>query len=182
MCSHLEGYIEELAGLAIARIEAKRLPKDRMPVRFRYHLSRDFMQEIKVTEEPDKIALKVLQLLARDDHIWDNSKLFRAPLSVETFVYGFGTPKHDNIRRVFRRFGFSAFHHELAKNLQRDFQVCVVAIDNVVAQRNNIAHGDFSAGGSPDDLAIMSNQVKLYCRTTDQIVGDWFKSKGCAIR
>ena len=55
-------------------------------------------------------------------------------------------------------------------------------VDDVVDQRNRIAHGDFDTAGAPSDLQNMINLVKLYCRTADQVVGDWFRDKGCPIR
>jgi hypothetical protein len=66
--------------------------------------------------------------------------------------------------------------------LKQNFQACVTMVDHVVDQRNKIAHGDFVTAGVPSDLENMCNFVRMYCRTTDQIVGNWFRKVGCPIR
>jgi hypothetical protein len=55
-------------------------------------------------------------------------------------------------------------------------------VDQVVTQRNAIAHGDMITTGTPADLDEMIKRVKLYCRETDQVVGNWFTAQCCAIR
>ena len=182
LCSHIEGYIEELAVLAIARIEDKRLAKSAMALAFRYHLSRDFIQGIGGAEEPEKVGLKIVDFLNRDGHIWDGSTNFSGPLSSATFIRSFATPRHESIRQFLRRFGYEAFERELARKLQHDFTSCKNMIDHVVDQRNKIAHGDFDTAGAPTDLWNMIGLVKLYCRTTDEVVCSWFKGRGCPIR
>ena len=55
-------------------------------------------------------------------------------------------------------------------------------VDHVVDQRNKIAHGDFLTAGAPSELQDMCRLVRLYCRNTDEVVSNWFRSKGCSIR
>ena len=78
--------------------------------------------------------------------------------------------------------GFEAFQHALAAQLKGNYLTCRNMVDNIVDQRNKIAHGDFVAAGTPGDLQDMISFLKLYCRNVDKIVADWFKSKGCPIR
>ena len=182
LCSHIEGYIETLGNLAIARIAGNSVPKASMAREFRYHLSRDLIEEINKSPDPDKIAEKIDGLMRRDLSIWDNSTYFASPLPVESFTRTFSTPRHNNIRQFFRRFGYTNFDGELASRLQGDFPVCTNMIDRVVEERNKIAHGNALAKVTPNDLQAMSVWVRLYCRNTDHVVGDWFRGKGCTIR
>ena len=106
LCSHLEGYIEDLGTLAINRVADRHIPKTSMSPAFKYHLSRDLIDSIYKTTEPKGIALRVDQFLARDGHIWDNSSDFSLPLPATNFVRNFATPRHKNIKRFFGRFGY----------------------------------------------------------------------------
>lgn len=55
-------------------------------------------------------------------------------------------------------------------------------INNIVDQRNKIAHGDTRILPTPKEVSDMQNLAKIFCRTTDTIVSDWFKRLGCIIR
>lgn len=182
LCSHIEGYIENLGTLAIEQIERKNLPKDSMPDAFRFYLSRDLIDEVKQLGNAETSASKIIGLFSRDGHIWNSDPLFSAPLSASTFIGNFATPKHVTISSFFRRFGYEEFHGDLSKRLTTQAQACTNMVDQVVDQRNKIAHGDQVTTNTPLDLENMLKFVKLYCRTLDQIVGDWFRSVGCPIR
>ena len=182
LCSHVEGYVEDLGALAINSLAKKNLPKTSMSLAFRYHLSRDLIDDINSTTDPESIASKVVNFLVRDGPIWDATPHFTDQLPVETFVGNFATPRHDNIRRFFGRFGYQDFQTELAAQLQSNYLVCRNMVDHVVDQRNKIAHGNFVTAGTPADLQDMCRLVVLYCRSLDKVVGNWFKTKGCSIR
>ena len=182
LCSHLEGYIEDLGTLAIDRMERHSLPKKSMSNGFKYHLSRDLIDDFSKLTDPSRIAEKIDELLARDGHIWDSSANFAAPLPSAAFVGNFATPRHDNIRRFFARFGFQDFQHSLAQELKANYPVCRNMVDNIVDQRNKIAHGDPLTEVTPSDLQDMLSYLRLYCRNLDSVVADWFKGRGCTIR
>ena len=182
LCSHVEGYVEDLGAVAINSLARKNLPKNSMSGAFKYHLSRDLIDDINRPTDPEAIASRVDTFLARDTHIWDATPNFTGQLPVETFVGNFATARHDNIGRFFRRFGYQNFQNDLVAQLQSNYLICRNMVDHVVDQRNKIAHGDFVTAGTPADLQDMCRLVRLYCRSLDKVVGDWFKSRGCSIR
>ena len=182
MCSHVEGYIEDLGSVAINHIEQKGIPKVSLATKFKYHLSQDLIRGINTSTDPSVIAERLQELLERDGHIWDSSDHFAPPLPVDTFVGNFATPNHRAIRRFFGRFGYQEFHTDLNKHLLQNSAPCINMVNQLVDQRNKIAHGDAVTAGSPSDLEAMFRLVKLYCRGTDKVVGDWFRDQGCSIR
>ena len=182
LCSHIEGYVEDLGELAIARIEARQLAKKKMTAAFKYYLSRDIIRDIQGMNDPIKIATRVEDLLVRDGHIWGQQRNFTGPLSPDAFCSDFATPRHKRIKRFFNRFGYSKFEEELSHYLHRDYMASKNMVNQVVEQRNGIAHGDFSIVGAPSDLKDMIRFIKLYCRATDIVVGNWFSKIGCPIR
>lgn len=182
LCSHLEGYIEALGNLAIDRISTRSLRKDALPLRFRYHLSRDLVDVIGDGTDPDSKATRIANFIGRDLYIWDQTETFSGALRADNIVGRFMTPNHHNIGRFFRRFGYERFDGELKSVLEGRHPVCLNAINNLVSERNKIAHGDHLAIGTPTDLAFLYEQTKLYCQTVDTIVGNWFSGLGCSIR
>ncbi len=182
LCSHLEGYIEALGRIAVVQLAERSIPKNSIARKFRYYFSRDIINEIKNTSDKEGLALKIENLVRRDIHIWDGSAHFSQPLLVEMFVGNFATPDHSNIKGFFGRFGFENFEGELGSRLKSNFRPCVNMVNQMVDQRNKIAHGESLTLGAPSDLQDMYSLVKLYCRHTDEVVGNWFSSKGCPIR
>ena len=182
LCSHIEGYIEDLATLGLNNLADNHVPKSAIESLFKYHLSRDLIAQISDSNDPQRIAERVDGFLLRDGHIWDSSPSFSPPLPVDEFVGRFSTPTHDNIRRFLGRFGYLTFSRDLAVQLKANMPICTNMVDQVVDRRNKIAHGDLLAFGTPNDLEEMSRLIRIYCRHTDQVVGNWFKSVGCIIR
>jgi len=127
--SHIEGYIKALGELAIYRIGEKALPKSSLSGKFRYHLSRELIDNIRNTNDPENIASRIDHFLNQHSFIWDLNADFVHPLPVDNFVDSWSTPYHRNIRSFFNRFGYDSFHRDLARNLKRDFQICTNMVD-----------------------------------------------------
>lgn len=182
LSSHIEGYVEDLGQIALDRIESLQLPKKRLGPQFRYYLSRDLINEIRQTTNPAQVASKVDQLFVRDGHIWSSDPTFTNSLPANIFLADFSNPKNERITKFFKRFGYEEYTRDLRRRLKADFNACANMIDHVVDQRNRIAHGDMVTTETPSDLANMIQLVKQYCRETDHVVGNWFRSQNCVIR
>jgi hypothetical protein len=128
------------------------------------------------------MAAKIADLLNRDGHIWDSNSNFKPPLSAILFIGDFSNPTHKKIKSFFGRFGFATYHAELAKYLRADFLPCKNMVDQVIDQRNRIAHGDTVTTGTPSDLAQMMRLVKQNSQGADCVVADWFSSLHCPLR
>ncbi|MBX3057821.1 MAG: hypothetical protein KF770_15255 [Anaerolineae bacterium] len=182
LSSHIEAYIEDLSEIALSHIVHLKVPKSMFSPRFRYYLSKDLILDIKNTNDPDSIADKIDRLLQRDNHIWGQISHFSQDLSPDIFHGDFSNPTHIKIRKLFARFGYSQFQYDLERFLAADFTPLSNMVNQVVDQRNKIAHGDFATAGSPSDLNDMIRLSKSYCRAVDKVVADWFKQQGCPIR
>jgi hypothetical protein len=182
LSSHIEGYIEDFGEVALTNIVQRNLPKSQMSASFRYYLSSDLINIIKQATNPLKVVATIELLLARDGHIWDLAPNFSSAFAVKEFLADFSNPTHKRIRKFFGRFGYDRFENDLAGRLAGNFAACSNMVDQVIEQRNRIAHGDTVTIGTPTDLARMIQLVKVYCRETDSVVGNWFAAKGCPIR
>lgn len=182
LSSHIEGYIEELGELALDRIVSRRVVKTSLDERFLFYCSRDLLGALRDSANPDKIAQQMQKILTRDSHVWDSSPHFTAPLDADRFSSGFSNPTTAKVVKYWRRFGYESYKSDVARVLAADYTPCWNMIDQVVEQRNRIAHGEQMSVGSPTDVADMLKLVRLFCRTTDEVVGRWFTSIRCSIR
>ena len=182
LSSHIEGYIEDLSEVILRKVSENDTSKNILAPKFLYYFSRDLIDEIGNTTNPDKIAAKVQVLFSRDQDIWSSDDKFREELASDRFVAGFSTPRFDEIRKFVGRFGYGDYRGDMGRQLRARYQPCINMVDNVVDQRNKIAHGDSVTTATPSDLVNMLELVRLFCRSTDVVVGNWFKTIGCPIR
>lgn len=182
LSSHIEGYIEDLAEITLHRIVEKAMLKCRLAPKFLYYFSKDLLDELSDTEDPDKIAEKIKEMIRRDADIWSDHPVFIASLPSERFIRYVSNPNYVKIKKFVARFGYNEYDRDLGKALKSNYLPCVNMIDNVVNQRNKIAHGDVRVLPTPKDVSDMQSLVRLFCRTTDTVVSNWFKNSGCIIR
>ena len=182
LSSRIEGYVEDLAEVILCNAVDKKVPKSVLSSRLLYYCSKDVIDEIRDTKNPDKISKKIATMFQRDQDIWSDSNIFREELPFERAVAGFSTPYFEEIQKFIARFGYRDYRSDLTVRLRADFLPCINMIDNVVEQRNKIAHGNIVATSTPQDVKAMLDLVYVFCRTTDVVVGNWFNGVGCPIR
>jgi hypothetical protein len=155
LCAHLEAYIKELGEGALTGIHVRSVPRTRLVPQFYYHISKDILDEVKNTSDPEKMATKLFTFLNSDLPYWGRAGPFPQPVPVDRFNMGFSNPTVDKIRAYFNRFGYSEYKKDLAQILKADYQVTINMVDHLVAIRNKIAHGDLAATKPPGDLRDM---------------------------
>ena len=182
LCSHVEGYVDELVQIISERIVSKNLDKSKLPPRFYFFVSRDIILEIQQATDPSNVVEKIWALLERDNEIWLQNENLRSPLNSEIFLSNFATPMSKQIFKLMNRFGYENFGREMHSFLTSEAVIVTNMLDQVVRQRNKIAHGDTIATSTYQDLENMIDLVQKFCRVTDQLVGAWFANKRCPIR
>ena len=182
LCSHVEGFLDELVNIILERIVSRSMDKEKLPRAFFYFMSRDIILDISRTTEPEKIAEKIYVLLDRDQDIWSNQKNFQNALSAERFLSNFSTPQFDKINSLVKRFGYNTFKQDVFVSLKTQAIIVTNMLEQVIQQRNKIAHGDHVTTSTYRDLDEMIKITRKFCRTTDELVGAWFAKNGCSIR
>ncbi len=182
LSSHLEAYIKELGELAIDSLIPNNIDRSKIPETFFFHLSKDFIEEIKDTSDPKKIATKVFDFLDSDSSIWSKSGLFPQQLSSERFNKGFSNPSYDKIKSYFQRFGYQAYQSDVSSKLKGDFLTIKNMIDHLVDVRNKIAHGDPSATKTPGEVLVIIKLIRQFCLATDSAFAAWWRKNYCKIR
>jgi hypothetical protein len=182
LSSHVEGFVKELGELALDSLFAKCIPRNNIPSQFFYHISKGYIDEVRKTSEPEKIAEKIFSFLQEDYEYWSRIGPFPQSIETDCFNKGFSNPTFKKIKAYFNRFGYSSYRNELASKLQAQFQPVSNMIDHVVDTRNMIAHGDPAASKTPSEIKDMIFMVRIFCAETDTVFASWWKSRFCAIR
>lgn len=99
LSSHLEGYIEDLAEIILDRIFHKSMQKSKLAQRFLYYFSKDLLDRLNDTNDPDRIATKMKELIHRDADIWSDHPVFCSELPSERFIHYFSNPKYERIKK-----------------------------------------------------------------------------------
>ncbi len=177
----IEEYIENLAELILCKVVEKRIRKAKLPQQLLYFLPKDLLDDICNTKDPEYIAEKIKKLFSRD-YFLGGSDYFNDNFQKDLFVYGFSNPGYRSIRRFFARFGYKEYSYDLENILKSNYLLCTNMVNDVADEKNKIAHGDVTTISTPRDLTDMLNLTHLFCRSTDKVIGDWFKKLGCPIR
>lgn len=182
LSSHLEAYIKELGELALESLYTKSVSRDKLSTRFFYHISKNILDELKDTSDPNKIADKVFEFIDLDTAYWCKDGTFPTSIPVERFNKGFSNPAFKKIRSYFNRFGYNHYKRDLASKLQAHYLPTINMVNHLVDIRNKIAHGDPEATKTPSEVQQMILIIKRYCAETDSVFASWWKTGFCSIR
>ena len=182
LSSHLEAYVKEVGEIAIESLFTKNVPRDNISSQFFYHISKDHIDEIKETADPEKIAEKVFIFIQSDNDYWSKLGVFPQSVKADRFNKGFSNPAFKKIKTYFNRFGYSGYHVDLARKLQAQFAPITNMVDHLVDTRNKIANGDPAASKTPSEVRQMIRMIKKFCSETDSVFAAWWKSQFCSIR
>ncbi|WP_319582999.1 MAE_28990/MAE_18760 family HEPN-like nuclease [uncultured Pseudodesulfovibrio sp.] len=182
LCAHLEGYIKELGEVTLEAIYKRGVDRGNVSAAVYYHISKDFIEIIKNTQNPSSVSGHMFNLLKNDLEYWQLSGPFPSPIPSDRFNRGFASPSHKKISAYFKRFGYDNFIGDMQVYLKAKYLILSNAIDHLVDTRNKIAHGDPSASKTPSELLEMLAVTKEYCRAVDSVFAFWCRSVLCCIR
>lgn len=182
LSGHLEAFIKELGEVALDSLHDKSVPRTRMDARLYYYISKDILDELQDTEDPDKIASKVFAFIQSDLPFWSRNGPFPQPIASDRFNKGFSNPAFGKIRSYFCRFGYSQYSNDLAQLLKAQYTPAINMVDHLVDTRNKIAHGDPAATKTPSEVKDMIKLIRVYCISTDAVFASWCGATLCRIR
>ena len=182
LSGHLEAFVKELGELAIDSLYAKQISRSQISSRFFYHISKNLLDEIQDTSDLDRKANKIFSFIRSDISYWSKTGPFPDQVPTERFNQGFSNPIYKKIKVYFKRFGYFQYDHDLSRKLQAMYLPTVNMVDQLVAIRNQIAHGDPLATKTPSDVKDIKTIIKRYCMETDSVFASWWKTQFCTIR
>lgn len=182
LSSHVEAFIRELGEIALESFVSKRVERNKFPPRLFYHISKDIIDEIINTGDPEKIAAKVFQFMQTDAGFWSQSGEFPSPIPIERFNKGFANPAFEKTKSYLSRFGYTTYRDDINRMLRAQAAPVINMLNHLVDTRNNIAHGDPTATKTPQEIKDMMNLIAVYCRATDGVFANWCRANYCPIR
>jgi hypothetical protein len=182
LCGHLEAFIKDLGEVALDSFHEKGVPRTKIASQLYYHISKDILDEIKNTADPEKIANKVFAFIESDLPFWCRSGPFPQPIASERFNKGFSNPAFSKIRAYFGRFGYFEYRNDLANLLKAQYGPTTNMVDHLVDIRNKVAHGDPAATKTPSEVKDMIRLLRVYCMSTDTVFASWCGATICRIR
>lgn len=182
LCSHVEGYVKELGELTLAKLTEQQICRSKIPNSVAYHVSKNFVADIKDTADTAKIADHIFNLIDSDLGFWGSSGPLEVQIPEDRFNKGFASPSFRKIATYLGRFGYAEYKRDLGFNLTGDFQVCKTLIDHIVDARNKIAHGNPTISKTPSDLMEAVKTTRQFCRATDNVFANWCRANLCTIR
>jgi RiboL-PSP-HEPN len=182
LCGHLEAFIKELGEVALDSMHSKKVARTQVASRLYYHISKNLLDEIQDTSDPERLADKVFAFIDSDLDFWSKVGPFPQTIPVDRFNKGFSNPAFKKIKSYFNRFGYSEYKSDLARVLKADYQLTINMVDHLVDTRNKIAHGDPAATKTPSEVKDLTAIIRIYCITTDTIFASWCGRKFCPIR
>lgn len=182
LSAHLEAFIKELGEVALDALHRKKVSRADLNSALFYHLSKDMIDEVADTIEPNKIAEKLFEFMASDLPLWSRTGPFPQPVPTDRFNKGFSNPAFKKVRAYFKRFGYSEYKRDLARLLKADYAATENMVDHLVDMRNKIAHGDNMATKTPQEVTVMIAIIRRYGMATDSVFAEWCKQTICNIR
>ena len=182
LSGYLEAFIRDLGEVALESMHEKQIPRGKLCSRMYYHISKDILDEVQDTSDPEKIGEKIFSFIESDLTFWSRVGAFPEPVPVERFCRGFSNPSYKKISSYLNRFGYNCYKKDLGSMLKAKYKPTINMVDHLVDTRNKIAHGDPAATKTPSEVRDMMLLIRSYCRATDSCFAGWWKANYCSIR
>ncbi len=165
LCSHFEHYFYAVNEEAVVFLNGRAIPANALSENLRLLHSKPPIDEMADTAWENR-ANKLRDLVASDGWLWIAA--LRGTLDHKRLLAWMKAPKPESLVRYFRYWQvpdvFSAITRTVhTRNLLR------LGVQELVDQRNKIAHGDFSAQATPSDIERYSQSVRKFCERADAL-------------
>ena len=182
LSSHVEAYVKELGEHTLDRIYSRQVPRASISARLFYYASQSKIDNIKSTNDPEKIAKNVFSFVSSEGNSWQREGCFPTALAGRTFNTGYSNPTFKKTKKYFHRFGYDQYHFDIKNKLSSRSNIVINNLDAIVDTRNAIAHGDPSATKTPSEISAMIDLSIEFARATDDVFATWCKENLCSIR
>jgi RiboL-PSP-HEPN len=182
LSSHVEAYVKEVGEHTLECMYSKRVPRKLLAPQFFYYASREQIEMVRDSAQPERVAEHVFNFFESHGHLWSRAEPLIKRVVGDDFNKGFSNPSFEKVRAYFGRFGYETYRRDFFQALKRDANTVVSGLDTVVGTRNSIAHGDPNATKTPLEVGEMIENSRVFCRTSDRIFANWCKVKLCTIR
>jgi hypothetical protein len=162
--SHFERYLRRVNEEALDLLNEHNIQSDNVPERIRLEHSHVPIVELAVMRWENR-ANRLTQFVAEDAWLWGEAP--RAPLDSQRLLRWFTSPTPKKLRRFYRMWGINDIFSEITR--ARNWYVHLeFKIEDLVGKRSNIAHGDFTAEATYQDVASYRKVVWMFSERADR--------------
>jgi len=165
ICSHIQGYVEDLIAELADAIAAGAPVIQPIPVGLiDVHITSLLADIVASTGQRREGAIR--RLVDEVAPRWSaGTAITPGLLDTQMIISDFGNPWPTQIRRVFRRFGITDIFRTIAPQRHH---VLTQVLDEIVGKRNEIAHGRLSVSSTRADVQRYKRTAATVCERIDR--------------
>lgn len=179
LSSHIQGFVEDYSDQLIDKMVADAIKINVLPDRLLFYASKSTMQKIQTSTDPDNTIAAIRDFVLSRGHLLNPASSVGAELIGSEYKDGFGNPTVKEICRFLKRFGYDEFKRDMERRLKGQYLIAANAVDQIVEQRNKIAHGDPVVTSTPKDFREYLDLVQRFCSHADLLANTHFRRIGC---
>jgi hypothetical protein len=167
LSSHFERYIYSSNEEAVTFLNAGKIASALLPERLRLLHSRYPIDEIAEVEWVNR-AHKLGSFVSGESWLWTPGGT--GVLSHERLLMWLTAPKPSDLVRYYRYWGIEDIFAAITRNAITRGRLRL-GVQELVDLRNNIAHGNFTAQATPQDVQRFIGSVRTFCLRADRHFG-----------
>ena len=163
LSSHFERYVHAINEEAVLWINSKAILGSSLPETLRLLHSKIPIDDLSETSWANR-ASKLSSFVSNDSWLWLGTT---GTLQYERLLVWMSAPKPDNLVRYYRYWGIPDIFGEITRSRNSRGNLWL-GVQELVDLRNNIAHGDFSAQATKEDIVRYARTVRIFCTRADK--------------
>jgi hypothetical protein len=173
LCSHMEGFFEDLVQDVLSFHERDGTSIKMLPVALRVKQSLTHVATLTESGTDDMRRWTVIQRF-RSEPLFDETQACqRGLLDAALHTRGFASPGSEELARLFASVGFGRLWEEV--HARPHGALLKNSLDALVHRRHHVAHGDLSATITPGDLSSFVVDMQALADRVDVVVGEWLE-------
>ncbi len=164
LCSHLERYLYALSEEMCEALVRAGITSERLPSELRLLHSKAAIDVLSATNW-DHRETQLVNFAAEDAGLWRAGDVLTR-FEADRLLAWMKTPSPENIERIFRQWGQPGIFAVIAVKPSHRSRIRL-KLGELVAKRNNIAHGDFTVEAGHLDISGYRRAVREFCERAD---------------
>lgn len=163
LCSHIEGYLEDIVIEFVGELCKNGIPAERVPGKLKVTHMMEHLKKLQYEENSIK------QLFTDYNKLWiDNQILRQGDLDGKRVVLGFSSPGSKKIEDLLKKIGLIGAIEQIPDILKRD-------LDAIVKRRHDIAHGNLESTVASADVVRYCGSASELAKRINKIIRNYLK-------
>jgi hypothetical protein len=164
LSAHFERYFFAVNEEAVSFLTSSSVAGTKLPLNLKLLHSRLPIDDLAAISWENRNT-KLDEFLASDGWLWENT--LSGSLAHGRLLAWMRTPSPENLLRYYRYWGIQDIFGAVTRSAQIRSRLWL-GVKELVEKRNNIAHGDFNAQATADDIRRYISSVRTFCSRADR--------------